>query len=155
MAALGKKLEQKPYYSLSSSLVTLPADSLVGEEPVKLMGSKEIVPSQRKTGNKVIIEVPRNSVSPGFYTAIHKKDTLDVLAFNLDKAESLLESFTGEQVKTRLGGDASISIFDSTTPEAFGNQIKERYLGTSLWKYALVLSLLFLLVEVLLLRFLK
>ncbi len=46
-------------------------------------------------------------------------------------------------------------MFNSAATGSFSNEIKERYLGTTLWKYALILSLIFLLVEVLLIRFLK
>jgi hypothetical protein len=91
----------------------------------------------------------------GFYTVVHKKDTLDIVAFNLDKAESILENFSPEEAKAQFGGGNSITIFNSRNAADFRNEIKERYLGTPLWKYALVVALLFLLVEVLLLRFLK
>jgi len=101
------------------------------------------------------LEIPRYSVSSGFYYVTHVRDTLDLLAFNLDKKESLLAQMTGEDVKTLLGGGDRISIFESTSEQTFSNEIKERYLGTPLWKYAIVLALLFLLAEVLLIRFLK
>jgi hypothetical protein len=58
-------------------------------------------------------------------------------------------------VKSMLGGGKNISMFDSASGSSFSNEIKERYLGTALWKYALILALLFLLAEVLLIRFLK
>jgi Aerotolerance regulator N-terminal len=155
MAALNKRSEAKPYYSFSSSLISISADSLVGEEPIKMQGKQEMIPQQRRLGDRVLLEVPKFAADPGFYSVTFKKDTLDVVAFNLDKAESILDSFTGEEAKAQLGGTQSISIFTATSPEAFRNEIKERYLGTPLWKYALVFALIFLLVEVLLLRFLK
>jgi Aerotolerance regulator N-terminal len=155
IAALGKRSEQRPYYSLSSTLVSISADSLVGEEPIKMQGKQEVIPLQRRLGDKVLLEMPKYALDPGFYTIAFKEDTLDVVAFNLDKSESILESLTGEEAKTLLGGGNSISIFNAASPEAFRNEIKERYLGTPLWKYAVVLALLFLLIEVLLLRFLK
>jgi hypothetical protein len=155
MAALGKRSEQKPYYSLSSTLVSISADSLVGEEPIKMQGKQEVIPLQRRLGDKVLLEVPKYALDRGFYTIAFKKDTLDVVAFNLDKSESVLDALTGEEAKALLGGGNSISIFNAASPEAFRNEIKERYLGTPLWKHAVVLALLFLLIEVLLLRFLK
>jgi hypothetical protein len=54
-----------------------------------------------------------------------------------------------------MGNGENISIFEAGSPEAFSNEIKARYLGKPLWKYAIMLSLLFLLAEVLLVRFLK
>ncbi len=155
VASSGKKAERKPYFYLSSSLVTIPIDSLTGEEPAKLIGLQELVPSQRRLGDRLLLEIPRFSVSQGFYYAMHKRDTLDLIAFNLEKRESLLGQFKGEEIKTALGGGNHISIFKTTSTDTFSNEIKERYLGTPLWKYALMLALLFLLAEVLLIRFLK
>lgn len=155
IAASGKKAERKPYYYLSSSLVTVPADSLAGEEPARMKGDQELVPSQRRFGDRLLLEIPRYTVNQGFYYVTHSRDTLDLLAFNLEKTESILDQFTGEEVKTALGGGNQVSIFKATSADTFSNEIKERYLGTPLWKYALILALIFLLAEVLLIRFFK
>lgn len=155
IASAGKKAESKPYFYLSTSLVTVATDSLVGEEPAKLIGAQELVPSQRRLGDKLLLEIPRFSVNQGFYHVTHRRDTLDLVAFNLQKKESMLGQFSGEEIKTSLGGGDHISIFKASSTDTFSNEIKERYLGTPLWKYALILALFFLLAEVLLIRFLK
>jgi hypothetical protein len=155
LAAMGNYGVQKAYYSLSSTILSIKADSLVGEERIQLIGKQTVIPMQRRLGNQVVLEVPRYLLEKGFYTVVHKKDTLDIVAFNLDKAESILENFSPEEAKAQFGGGNSITIFNSRNAADFRNEIKERYLGTPLWKYALVVALLFLLVEVLLLRFLK
>ena len=155
IAASGKRNENKTYYQTSESVITLRADSLLGEEPVRLIGQQEIVPAQRKMNDQLIMEIPKFAITPGFYNAIFQRDTLDLLAFNLDKAESVLDQYKGEEVKELLGGTENISLFQASSVEAFSDAIKERYLGTPLWKYAIVLALLFLLAEVLLIRFWK
>ena len=155
IAASGKRNENRAYYQTSESLITLRADSLLGEEPVRLIGKQEIVPAQRKMNDQLIMEIPKFAITPGFYNAIFQRDTLDLLAFNLDKAESILDQHKGEEVKELLGGGNNISLFQASSMETFSNDIKKRYLGTPLWKYAIVLALLFLLAEVLLIRFWK
>ncbi len=155
MAASGHRISQKPYYLLSESIATLQMDSLAGEAPVILSGKQEIVPAQRRSGDRVVLEIPRFSIDPGFYVARIQTDTLGMIAFDMDKRESLLDQWTGEEVKTMLGGGDNVSIFRPAAEGSFSNEIKERYLGRQLWKYALVLALLFLLAEVLLIRFLK
>ena len=155
IAASGKRNENKAYYQTSESLITIKADSLFGEEPVKLIGQQEIVPAQRKMNDQLVMEIPKFAIVPGFYRAVFQGDTLDLLAFNLDKAESYLDQFNGKQAKELLGGGDNISLFQASSVEAFSNAIKDRYLGTPLWKYAIVMALLFLLAEVLLIRFLK
>jgi hypothetical protein len=153
IAASVKKDQQKLYYTLTESLIRLKADSLFGEEPVRLVGNQEIIPPQRKTGDQILMEIPKFSINSGYYKVMFKRDTLSLLAFDLDKRESLLASYSVNEVKELVGG--KVSVFEATTPDAFGNEIKERYLGTPLWKYALILALTFLLAEVLLIRFLK
>jgi hypothetical protein len=155
MAASGKKSEVKPYYSLNESFITIRLDSIQGEHPLKLVGEQEIVPSQRKLADQVMMELPRLAMSSGFYKVAHERDTVGLLAFNLNKYESLLDQFSAEAIKQQLGSPESISIFEANSEEAFSNEIKARYLGKPLWKYALVLALFFLLVEILLIRFLK
>jgi hypothetical protein len=147
--------ESKLYYTLHESFINLRADSLQGEEPLRWVGEEEIVPSQRKLNDQVIFDVPKFSITKGFYKIVANRDTVSLLAFNLDKEESLLDQYTAEDMKKLLGGSDRITIFKVGSQEAFSNEIKERYLGTSLWKYALLLALFFLLMEIVLIRFLK
>ncbi len=155
IAATAKRAEQSRYYTLTNNLITFRADSLFGEEPIRLVGSQEIIPTQRRAGDRVIMELPKFSMNPGFYNVKYRSDTINLIAINLDKRESDLSQFGLSELKTSFGGGDNVTIFESTSPEAFSNEIKERYLGTPLWKHMLVLALIFLLAEVLLIRFLK
>jgi len=114
-----------------------------------------VIPTQRKVGSRIVLELPKFLLERGFYSLVLQKDTLGLVAFNLTKEESLLENLKPEEVKLRLGGSPSISIFDAGSTDAFRNEIKARYLGTPLWKYAIVFALLFLFIEITLIRFLK
>ena len=51
-------------------------------------------------------------------------------------------------------GDIKIEIMENVDAQSFSMEMKERYQGLQLWKYALALSLIFLLIETLFLRFL-
>ncbi|MGE0771156.1 MAG: BatA domain-containing protein [Cyclobacteriaceae bacterium] len=155
IAAASKRYDQRPYYSLTNSLVTLRVDSLFGEEPLRLLGNQEIVPSQRRVGENVFLELPRFSINPGFYRVMNGSDTINLLAFNLDQSESELAQLDGNSALAQFGGPERASIFETGSVETFSTEIKERYLGTPLWKQALILALLFLLAEVLLIRFMK
>jgi hypothetical protein len=155
IAAGSKRSEQRPYYHITQNVITIQADSLVGEDPVRLAGALEMIPPQRKTADRVLLEIPRFSMSAGYYHVLYKKDTLDLVAFNTAPEESELETYTPSEAKEKLGGGKNIITFEAATAEAFSNEIKERYLGTPLWKWMLVAALLFLLAEVLLIRFVK
>ncbi|MEO7991413.1 MAG: BatA and WFA domain-containing protein [Chryseolinea sp.] len=155
LAASGKKNESKPYYSVSENYISLHIDSLRGEDPLRWIGAEEIIPPQRMVNDNLVFDIPKFSISKGFYKVTAGRDTVSLLAFNLNKAESQMNQYTGEEVKVMLGSGENVSIFEVASAEAFSNEIKERYLGKPLWKYALLLALTFLLVEVLLIRFLK
>ncbi|HEY9047031.1 MAG TPA: BatA domain-containing protein [Ohtaekwangia sp.] len=155
IAASARRNETRPYYTLRESLVALRLDSISPDVPLKLVGKEEVIPGQRKVGDRVFIEIPKFSMEQGFYDIVSQGDTVGLIAFNLDKEESLLDQYTGAEVKAQAGGGDNISIFSATSASAFSNEIKERYLGTPLWKYALLLALLFVVTEVLLIRFLK
>jgi len=156
IAATSRRAEQNLYYTMAHDLITIRADSIYGEEPIRLVGSsEEIVPPQRRVGDRFFLEMPKFSMNPGFYTVQYQKDTLNLLAVNLDKSESDLTQFGPDEIKQLFGGGNHVTMFQGTSLESFSNEIKERYLGTPLWKYAVILALLFLLVEVLFIRFLK
>jgi len=155
LAASGKKTEQPLYYPLTAATIILPSDSLSNDEPVKLIGDQEFIPPQRQVNGKLFLELPKYVVSPGFYKVVSKKDTIGQIAFDLDKKESLLQPLTGQEAKTALGGQSNILILGANSAETFSTEIKERYLGKPLWKYAILLALTFLLAEVLLIRFMK
>jgi hypothetical protein len=101
------------------------------------------------------MEMPKFSMNSGFYNVQYRQDTLNLLAINLDKNESDLTQFNSNDIQRLFGGGNHVTMFQSTSLESFSNEIKERYLGTPLWKHALILAMLFLLAEVLLIRFLK
>lgn len=155
IAGSSRKNDTRLYYTLKENFITLKFDSLTGEEPLRLKGAQEIVPSQRTVNEQVFLEIPKFSISQGFYQVLAASDSVGLIAFNLDKAESLLDQFSGADIKNQMGNAPNISIFEAGSAEAFSNEIKERYLGKPLWKYALMISLLFLFTEVLLIRFLK
>jgi hypothetical protein len=155
MAALAKKDLQRPYYFLSESFLSIPSDSLSPEEPVRLVGQKEIIPSQRYRAGKIFMDIPKFTLTPGFSYITTKTDSLGLLAFNLEKPESQMALWQVDELRKLAAGQKNISIFEPGTRQAFSNEIKARYLGQPLWKYCLALALLFVLAEILLIRLLK
>jgi hypothetical protein len=155
LAAAGKRETAQLYYSLDTHFVAIRGDSLSTEGQLKMVGNQEVIPTQRRNGDQVLLELPKYLINPGFYHIVLKEDTLDLLGLNVSKKESVLKQISGEELIANLGGGRNLSLFRSGTSASFGNEIKERYLGVSLWKYALLLSLLFLMGEILLIRFLK
>ncbi len=155
IAASSRREGNQLYHTLNEDFLMLRLDSLPPDESLRLLGEQEVVPAQRRVADQVFLEIPKYSMSPGFYNVVAQEDTIGLIAFNLDKRESLLDQFSGADVREQMGNGKNISIFESDSKEAFSNEIKARYLGKPLWKYAVMIALVFLLAEVLLIRFLK
>jgi hypothetical protein len=155
LAASSRKKEQRLYYSLPETFLVLRMDSLQNDDQIRLVSQEEIIPSQRRAGNDVLLDLPKFALKTGFYHVVSAGDTVDLLAFNPGKAESLMAQFKGNEVKQFFGDGDNVTIFNTQNTDTFSNEIKERYLGTPLWKYAILMALLFVATEVLLIRFMK
>jgi len=144
--------DHKLYYFIDQPQVTFKTDSLISEKVFKLVNEdNEIIPSQRLIGNTVIMEVPKNVLTAGFYDVVLDGKKVNTVAFNKDFSESDLNQMNTEDLKQHFQGN--ITFFETSDAASFGKEIENKYIGTSLWKYALLLALLFLLAEVLLIRF--
>lgn len=152
LAAAARQSEHRLYYGPKDRLITLEADTVRSELPVRLTGPREAVATQRQAGGKIRLDLAGLDLVPGVYTAIQGNDTLAWLAFNPSSEESWMETHSMEELREWEKRHSNITIFDPTDLQAFRDEIKERYLGTPLWKFAAWLAVLFLLAEVLLLR---
>ena len=155
MASISKRSFDKSYYSINESTINLKLDSLGKQDVFKLIDADiELIPNQRITANELVLEMPKNTLNPGFYDLTLEGKTKAVMAFNLNKAESYLEQLSFDNINANFAIYNNVTIFDTNDADNFSNEVKKNKFGVPLWKYAIVLSLLFLLVEVLLIRFL-
>ncbi|MTI20821.1 hypothetical protein E1176_07300 [Fulvivirga sp. RKSG066] len=152
MAVASASADNKLYYFTDQPIITFKTDTTLADQVYRLKSDLgEIIPSQRITGNTVYMEVPKNVLNTGFYDLMLGDNVINTLAFNKSFDESDLEQYTSEEVRNKFQGD--ITIFAVDDQQAFAGEVKGKYVGQSLWKYAILLALLFLLAEVLLIRF--
>ncbi len=155
MAALSKRSFENPYYSINEPLIILKLDSLNKQDIFKLVDDEdELIPNQRISANELFLELPKNTLNPGFYDLRLDQKIKAVLAFNLEKSESDLGQLSKEDISAYFGTYKNVTIFDTNDADNFSKEVKKNKFGVPLWKYAIIMSLLFLLAEVLLIRFL-
>lgn len=125
------------------------------ETVYKLQGrAEEFIPQQRAIGEKVVLGVGDQVKEAGFYNLFLEEDKpLNTFAFNYDRKESNLQYFNEGDLNA-IGGLA-FDIIGSTETTNFKALIGERSKGIVLWKWCIILTLIFLAIEVLLLRFWK
>lgn len=155
MAALSSNNYFPLAYTINSQLITLDIDTLANNQLYKLSNSNsELIPQQRSASNKLILDIPRYLIEPGYYNLTLSGEVKNLLAFNFTKDESLTSSLNPEERIALFAGIKNLEVLNGQKVENFTQTMKDRYEGRQLWKYALILSLIFLLAEVLLLRFL-
>lgn len=155
MAANSVTSNERLYYYLSEELLNIKLDSVRRDKVLQLIGDGvELVPSQRLLTDRVLLEVPRFSLVAGFYDLMDEGVQIASIAFNIDRQESDLEQYTREVLESEYEFTENINIFSASNAEEFSQQLSQSFAGLHLWKYALVLALIFLLGEILLIRFL-
>jgi hypothetical protein len=155
MALLGKHTYSKLYYNINQPIITLTVDSLNRREIFKLTSDQEeLIPAQRIAGNELVLEIPKFTIEPGTYQLRQGERPMNRLSFNMDKMESMLSQYSISEIDDLFSSIPNITIFDSTDVQEFKSAIKKKKFGIPLWKYAVILALIFLLIEVLLIRLL-
>jgi hypothetical protein len=127
-----------------------------GNETVyKLKGtSEEFIPEQRTVGSKVYLGVNNKIKEAGYYKLfLSEEETLAEYAFNYDRKESELDYFNEDDLNGIVQNRMSVISLENKA--SFEAEIEERSQGVVLWRWCLILALLFLLFEVLILRFWK
>lgn len=83
-------------------------------------------------------------------------DTLKIpIALNISKNESDLSYYSTEELNTIFKNNKNIKVFTNTEIENKISEIKKMNFGFPLWKYCLILALLFLFIEIILIRYFK
>jgi hypothetical protein len=116
-------------------------------------GTTEYIPDQKIKGRKVIMVLPKSTIAPGHYVIAAGDNQFLTIALNLDTDESDINPLNVNELQTAFEGFNYALISGSDHEEIITNITKE-YKGIELWRYFLALALVFLLVEVLLIRLL-
>ncbi|MFY0605063.1 MAG: BatA domain-containing protein [Cyclobacteriaceae bacterium] len=103
--------------------------------------------------DELSISIPEMMNDPGFYNIVLNDSSIATLGFNNAKEESLMEFYSSEELENLLGRYSHIKI---KPMEILGDEQRtEKDNNEAIWKYALLLVLLFVTIESLILRFVK
>ncbi len=116
----------------------------------------DIIPEHKVRDNKTEILVHNQIVNAGNYNLFVGKEPITGLSFNFNRKESDLNCYNAEE----LNGQLTSKNFNNVRVIETGSQSMQQALmdieqGKKLWKWCIVLALLFLATEALLLRFMK
>jgi hypothetical protein len=153
--ALSSNIGDKIAYTVGRDrLLKVKRKLSASEVPYKIIGEKEFIPGFRNIGPLVQLDVQDQIDRSGIYTLIHEQDTLKRLAFNYDRRESDLTCLTRDELEERIAPRGEI-FYASENEIDLTEAIIAREKGVLLWKWFIILALLFLAIEIFLLRAIK
>ena len=155
MAISSGKESQIAYFIGNDEVLEAKHKSTSSEIVYKLKGEEEeFIPEQRILGSKVLLGLNNQVRTAGFYNLfLNEEEPLGTYGFNYDRKESELEYLNIEDLEKQFGAFANVLETSSTT--ILTGTIQERSQGIKLWRWCVILVLVFLILEVLLLRFWK
>jgi hypothetical protein len=154
--ALMNQIQNKLYYTIGKDQFLIVKKTNTGNEDLfvlKSENSEEMIPEKRNYGNEVALYFHNGINKDGIYRIMQESDTTDICAFNYNRAESDLHYYQEDDLKQlikRTNGKGDILNFQS---KDLTKSVSEKLTGTPLWRYFLILSILFLASEVFVLRF--
>lgn len=148
------KQKQIAYQIGSDAIIEVNHQSESKDLVYKLKGSQEeFIPEQRIVTSKAILGINNQVNEAGFYDLFLNQDSiLGVYAFNFDRKESDLSCYSINELKN-LG--EQFNVIDMVDSGILTAEIEQRSQGIVLWRWCIVLVILFLIAESLLLRFWK
>ena len=139
-----------PYY-LAGKDNTIDLPLIIGKDDVVSLENNtgSFIPIQQIKSNKVSIKTSKEPSQAGFYTITNKQEVTPItLAYNYDRTESIIDYHNVSLLKNKyIKTDSSVTNTLSEINSA--SQI-----GT-LWKWFVIFAILFLLVELLILKYFK
>ncbi|ABG59061.1 BatA domain-containing protein [Cytophaga hutchinsonii] len=143
------------YYRTTDQQITVKSNVSGLNQVHVVKDSINWLPIQNIRDGEIVLDLPDEIKTSGFYDIKNTDSTLAVLAINYGRGESDCNALTTEALQEFAAGKQYIHILDAVNQKDFSDALKSLRDGKPLWKYCVILALLFLLVEVLLLRFLK
>ncbi|HCS20050.1 MAG TPA: hypothetical protein DIW47_05725 [Bacteroidetes bacterium] len=149
---------QSLYYPIgTSTLVPLRKERGAKEDIIEMEGEAGVfIPELVIRNNSQFLRLDESLQTAGSFWLKKKGESerLQSVSLNYDRKESQTEIWKGEDLAARLAPGTQARVIDGNA-ESLGKTIREMDSGKQLWKLAVFLTLLFIAIEILLLRFLK
>lgn len=112
---------------------------------------QEWIPRQNRSGTSISVSLDEQVEQAGIYDLVWGSSVEQTVALNYNRKESDVRIMNRDNLSGLFTPPAQV-INDASLAE-FTQIIKDKSTGTTLWKYCLILSLLFLALEALVIRF--
>jgi hypothetical protein len=157
MAILSRPAPPLYYYCGSNEAIDVSPTALTGDKPLHIAGAgTDFIPEVKVTENARVALTHGQPALAGNYVLVHEKQLLQGAAFNYKRQESDLRSLTKDELQdiAAQAGWKNVSVIE-TSEGAFKSSLADISGGKKLWKLFIILTLLFLLAETALIKFMR
>lgn len=156
--AMNSQPSSELFYTVGRDNSIAASTKLTGESIFKLKGENnfEIIPENRTVDLQPTIFIHDQVKSAGNYSLLAGSSTISGIAFNYDRKESDLNRYTPDELIAMYekAGLGNFSLIDADNKD-ITKVLADISQGKKLWKWCILLVLLFLAIETLLLRLWK
>lgn len=150
--------ENKLYYTLDEDVVNIPNLNLISDQSIHIVNHDktiDFIPGIRKTGGFIQIFPEGRILESGNYFAESVNSSYPI-SFNYSSKESKLNCFANEELQELIDNNKLTNTYLISGENVnLQSQILSTNNHNELWKIFVIIGLLFLVIEVFLLRFLK
>lgn len=157
-AALQGTSEIKPPLVIGNDNDFLIEDTLVSNDNVFHLTNPEIkfdfIPESRMLNSNTVISVHDQVTVAGNYELFSGEKLISAVSFNYDRKESDLEVLSNDELKeiANRSGISNLNLIDDEGGD-LTHKITQLNEGKRLWKYCVIAALIFLAIEILLIRY--
>lgn len=151
--AFGSAKEQPIYYTATKDNVLESEKIELGaNQSLKLVADNfEVIREMRQSNGKTLLYIADQVKRAGFYDVKKGDSTLAVVAFNDNRTESDMH-YTAQSELQKLFGKQQVAFLDPKS-DSIASAVSAKNNGTELWELCLILALVFIAIEILLVRF--
>ncbi|MEP6795161.1 MAG: hypothetical protein ABJB16_12595, partial [Saprospiraceae bacterium] len=121
------------------------------DKDIQITGPAQFIPGISALGSKILLDVQGQVKEAGFYKVTQNDSLIASLAFNYDRRESDLALTNVEE----LAKNKMLKVWSDEEKTDFTQLIEETRQGKQLWKWCIILSLIFIGMEIGLIRLWK
>lgn len=140
------------YTAIRDNVLESEKINLGSNQSLKLVADNfEVIPELRQTNGKTLLYIADQVKRAGFYDIKKGDSTLAVVAFNDNRTESDMH-YSTQSALQKLFGKQQVAFLDPKS-DSIAAAVSAKNKGTELWKLCLILALVFIAIEILLVRF--
>ena len=145
------RTRQIAYTIGDDNMVEVDNKSTDAEVIYKVGGTTTFIPGQQSRGKHIVLNMHDQVRQAGFYDVyLDEDEILHTLAFNSNRLESDPTCIPVDEIERQY---ADANVLRKSELADLGSYIAEKDRGIILWKYCLILALIFLALETLVIRF--